>query len=83
MAWWLRVTVGWIVSPERDCIEVLTPSTCNMTLFVHRVTADVISHNKEEGGAMCSVDQSCLTLATLQTMAHQAHLSMGFSRQED
>ena len=28
------------------------------------------------------VTKSCLTLATLWTVAHQAHLSMGFSRQE-
>ena len=32
--------------------------------------------------ALCSVAQSCLTLATLWTVAHQASLSMGFSRPE-
>ena len=31
---------------------------------------------------VCSVAQSCLTLATPWTVAHQAPLSMGFSRQE-
>ena len=30
----------------------------------------------------CLVAVLCLTLATLWTIAHQAHLSMGFSRQE-
>ena len=30
----------------------------------------------------CSVAQSCLTLSTLRTVAHQASLYMGFSRRE-
>ena len=32
---------------------------------------------------VCSVAQSCLTLAALWIVAHQAPLSMSFSRQED
>ena len=31
---------------------------------------------------MCSVAKSCLTLVTPRAVAHQAPLSMGFSRQE-
>ena len=34
------------------------------------------------GGGCSSIAQSCLTLATPWTVAHQAPLSMGFSRQE-
>ena len=34
------------------------------------------------GGGGSSIAQSCLTLATPWTVAHQAPLSMGFSRQE-
>ena len=42
----------------------------------------VLFSHKKKGGGGGLVTQSCLTLATPWTVAHQAPLYMGFSRQE-
>ena len=42
----------------------------------------LFSHKKKGGGGGGLVTQSCLTLVTPWTVAHQAPLYIGFSRQE-
>ena len=51
---------------------VLTPGIRAHTTF----------HGEGDFSCCCSVAESCLTLVTPWTAAHQAPLSMGFSRQE-
>ena len=58
-------------------MRALTKWTLQFVLFVLRVR--VQERISGDGGL---VERSCLTLATPWSVAHQASLSMGFSRQE-
>ena len=44
--------------------------------------AKLLGRNHQADGCCCLVTQSCPTLVMPWTVAHQAPLSMGFSRQE-
>ena len=57
--------------PHRD-----TPWTCP------KIPATELTPEQRTPSCCCLVGQSCLTLATPRTVAHQAPLSMGFPRQE-
>ena len=65
--------------PSEPSISLLAPLIPASHASPHLLTAGSLSNVY----VLCSVAQSCPTLATPQTVAHQAPLSMGFSRQEN
>ena len=64
------------ISSEVKDIQIIQPSSSTLRLYLFMVILFMCA-------CVCAkLLQSCLTLATLQTVACQAPLSMGFSRQE-